>query len=92
MSGPGKDRRVRNAIGWRQRLARLQGSTVVFDLSAYDAPLEEINRLGVDIERLSTGRSRHAPAIFTGRRAPRREEFARSSLHWSARCHIVCSA
>jgi preprotein translocase subunit SecA len=55
MSTPGQHRRVRNAIGWRQRLGRLQGSPVVFDLSAYDTPLAEINRLGVDIERLSDG-------------------------------------
>ena len=55
MSRPGQQRRVRNAIGWRRRLARVQGSPVVFDLSAYDAPLAEINRLGIDLERLSDG-------------------------------------
>jgi len=55
MSRPGQHRRVRNAIGWRQRLGRLQGSPVVFDLSAYDTPLAEINRRGIDIERLSDG-------------------------------------
>jgi preprotein translocase subunit SecA len=45
--------RVRNAIGWRQRLAQLQGSPVTFDLRAYDEPLAEINRIGLDLGRLS---------------------------------------
>ncbi len=44
---------IQNKIGWRQRLAHLQGSTVAFDLRTYDRPLAEINRLGIDIERLS---------------------------------------
>jgi preprotein translocase subunit SecA len=44
---------VQNNIGWRQRLARVQGSTVAFDLRSYDEPLAEINRLGLDIEQLS---------------------------------------
>lgn len=47
--------RVQNTIGWRQRLAHLQGSPVAFDLRAYDEPLVEINRLGIDIEQLSDG-------------------------------------
>jgi preprotein translocase subunit SecA len=45
--------RVRNAFGWRQRLAQLQGSPVAFDLRRYDEPLAEINRLGVRLEQLS---------------------------------------
>ena len=48
-------RLLRNRIGWRQRLARLQGSPVTFDLAAYDEPLAEIERFGADIERLSDG-------------------------------------
>jgi preprotein translocase subunit SecA len=36
---------VRNRIGWRQRLSRLQGSAVRFDLSHYDAALAGINGL-----------------------------------------------
>jgi preprotein translocase subunit SecA len=45
--------RVQNTIGWRQRLAHLQGSPVTFDLRVYDEPLAQINRLGADIEPLS---------------------------------------
>jgi preprotein translocase subunit SecA len=48
-------RRVQNAIGWRQRLAHLQGSPVAFDLRAYDEPLAQINRLGLEAEQLSDG-------------------------------------
>jgi preprotein translocase subunit SecA len=44
---------VQNTIGWRQRLAHLQGSPVAFDLRAYDQELAEINRLGTDVEQLS---------------------------------------
>jgi len=35
---------VRNTIGWRQRLSRLQGGAVRFELRAYDAALAAINR------------------------------------------------
>ena len=38
-------RPVRNRIGWRERLARVQGSAVRFDLRRYDAPLAEICEL-----------------------------------------------
>jgi preprotein translocase subunit SecA len=44
---------VQNTIGWRQRLARLQGSPVSFDLRAYDEPLATINRLQDEISHLS---------------------------------------
>jgi preprotein translocase subunit SecA len=50
-----RHRRVQNITGWRQRLAHLQGSPVTFDLRAYNQELAEINRLGIDIERLSDG-------------------------------------
>lgn len=36
---------VRNHIGWRQHLSRLQGSAVRFELATYDAPLADINGL-----------------------------------------------
>jgi preprotein translocase subunit SecA len=45
--------RVRNAIGWRQRLALLQGSPISLDLRRYDEPVAEIDRLGVHLEPLS---------------------------------------
>ena len=45
--------RVRNAIGWRQRLAHLQGAPVTLDLRRYDEPLAEINRLALQLEPLS---------------------------------------
>jgi preprotein translocase subunit SecA len=44
---------VRNTIGWRQRLARIQGSPVAFDLRAYDQELAEINGLAGMVEQLS---------------------------------------
>jgi preprotein translocase subunit SecA len=52
---PNSQHRVQNTIGWRRRLARFQGSPVVFDLRAYDQELAEINRLGGDVEPLSDG-------------------------------------
>ncbi len=39
-------RSVRNPIGWRERLARLQGTPVHFDLSTYDGQLREIDAHG----------------------------------------------
>ena len=36
---------VLNPFGWRERLARLKGSAVQFDLGAYDQPLNIINSL-----------------------------------------------
>ena len=53
MQIPNRQHRVQNTIGWRQRLAHLQGSPVAFDLRAYDQQLAEINRLGEDVEQLS---------------------------------------
>jgi preprotein translocase subunit SecA len=46
---------VQRTIGWRQRLARLQGSPAAFDLRAYDHELAEITRLGKDAESLLNG-------------------------------------
>ena len=47
-----QNHRGRNSVGWRQRLAYLQGSPVTFDLGAYDGPLAEINRLEVELAKL----------------------------------------
>lgn len=44
---------MRNTIGWRDRLAQLQGSPVILDLSRYDEPLAEISRLEAHLEQLS---------------------------------------
>jgi preprotein translocase subunit SecA len=40
-------------VGWRERLARLKGAPVVFDLGRYDASLAEINRLEAEVRQLS---------------------------------------
>ena len=50
---------VRNQIGWRQRLSRLRGDAVRFDLRVYDSPLSEINALE---ERLKTLRDNELTA------------------------------
>jgi preprotein translocase subunit SecA len=55
VQSPNPRHRVQSPIGWRQRLARLQGSPVAFDLRAYADELAEIGRLGQDVERLSDG-------------------------------------
>jgi preprotein translocase subunit SecA len=47
-----QNHRVQTTIGWRQRLAQLQGSPVVFDLREYDQPIAEINRLEDEVSRL----------------------------------------
>jgi preprotein translocase subunit SecA len=44
---------IRNRIGWRERLERLQGGAVRFDLRAFDAPLAAIDRLEDGIRALS---------------------------------------
>ena len=43
---------VRNRIGWRQRLARIQGSSVDFDLRDFDGTLADILAQEADLERL----------------------------------------
>ena len=48
--------RVRNRIGWRQRLARLGGSPVELDLRAFDEPLADIARLEEEVAGLSDDR------------------------------------
>jgi preprotein translocase subunit SecA len=45
--------RVTYTIGWRQRLAQLQGSPVAFDLRAYDQQIAEINRRQDEVRQLS---------------------------------------
>lgn len=35
---------VRNPIGWRERLARLRGEPIQFDLAAFDEPLQAVRR------------------------------------------------
>jgi preprotein translocase subunit SecA len=44
---------VRNRIGWRQHLARIQGSSVDFDLRDFDAPLAEITAREADLGELA---------------------------------------
>lgn len=62
--------RVRNRAAWRQRLARLRGSPVDFDLRAFDEPLAEIARIGHDAAALSDERvTRRATELRAGARA-----------------------
>jgi preprotein translocase subunit SecA len=44
---------VRNRIGWRQHLDRLQSGAVQFDLRDYDPSLDDINRLEEAVRNLS---------------------------------------
>ena len=53
LQNPSGGARVRNPIGWRDRLAHLRGSPVQLDLSAYSQGLDEINRLGTALSALS---------------------------------------
>jgi preprotein translocase subunit SecA len=46
---------VRNRIGWRHRLARIQGSSIDFDLRDFDAPLAAIIAQEAELERLADG-------------------------------------
>ena len=59
--------RVRNRVGWRHRIARLGGSPVHLDLRAFDAPLDEIVRLGNDLAGLSDERIAHRAAELRAR-------------------------
>lgn len=43
----------RNRIGWGERLAHIRGSSVELDLSSYDEPLREINRLEDEVTTLT---------------------------------------
>jgi preprotein translocase subunit SecA len=47
--------RVRNPIRFQERLARLRGSPVTFDLRGYDEQLAEVSRLEDEITKLSDG-------------------------------------
>jgi len=44
---------VRNRVGWPERLARLRGSSVEFDLRSYEQPLAEIERVGRELTALT---------------------------------------
>ena len=52
-ASPDVDRRVRNRIGWRHRLARLRGTPIQFDLVAFDETVAEIGRLEEGVADLS---------------------------------------
>ena len=52
-ASPDVDRRVRNRIGWRHRLARLRGAPIQFDLVAFDERVAEIGRLEEGVADLS---------------------------------------
>jgi preprotein translocase subunit SecA len=70
---------VRNRIGWRERLARLQGSPITFDLAAYDQPLADIDRHGAEMQRLSD-RDIEARASDLRRRSGQRRESIRAEF------------
>jgi len=53
---------VRNRVGWRDHLARFQGSSVELDLRAYDEPLGDIAALEKDVRRLSDEEIDRRPA------------------------------
>jgi preprotein translocase subunit SecA len=44
---------IRNRIGWRQWLARLQGSPIDLNLLTYEQPLKAINALDAEVSALS---------------------------------------
>jgi len=46
---------IRNTIGWRQWISRLQGSPIDLDLRSYDDPLAEIKGLEAELTALSDG-------------------------------------
>ncbi len=68
---------VRNVIGWRQRLSRLRGDAVRFDLRAYDAPLAEVNTLE---ERLRKCRDSELAALGAEIRAAAAAALPRQSV------------
>ncbi len=67
MQIPHSQRGVENSIGWRQRLAHLQGSPVAFDLRAYDQELAEINRFDMDVKPFSDGEIEARARALRGR-------------------------
>ena len=72
---------VRNPIGWRQRLSRLRGDAVLFDLDAYQSPLEEINALE---ERVKTLRDAELTASAAEIRAALAAALPRESVRLKA--------
>jgi preprotein translocase subunit SecA len=76
---------VRNTIGWRQRLAHLQGLPVTFDLRGYDAAIDTVARLGDELQRQSDDEIARRAAVVRAHICdphspddylqPRREEF-----------------
>ena len=74
---------LRNSVGWRDRLARLRGSSVLLDLRRYDAALGEIGALGAELATLTVpelraraGRVRDGAAAGQPQVALRSELFA----------------
>ena len=74
---------LRNSVGWRDRLARLRGSSVLLDLRRYDAALGAIGALGAEMATLTVpelharaGRVRDAAAAGQPLVALRAELFA----------------
>ena len=51
-SAPSPHHPVRNIIGWRQHLSRLQGLPLDFDLRGYDASVAAVARLGEALQPL----------------------------------------
>ncbi len=86
---------VRNPFGWRERLARLQGSAVQFDLRAYDQPLNIINSLESELLGLSS--EQFAERVREIRdhafsRMSRTNGYALLSSRWSVKHRAVPSA
>ena len=76
---------VWNPFGWRERLARLQGSAVQFDLRAYDQPLNIINSLETALLGLSSEQ-------FAERVREIRERVLKGEPHERVRDHFFALA
>ena len=73
---------VRNHVGWRQRLAHLRGSTIEFDLRAYDDEMMEIARLDDEVGALSDEQlEAHVRALRDEARAGATREHLRAALY-----------
>jgi preprotein translocase subunit SecA len=44
---------VRNRVGWPERLARLRGTSIEYDLRSYEEPLAEAGHLGRELATLT---------------------------------------